>query len=225
MKPVTLITGATGGIGAATARALAGHELILQGRDLAKLRPLCDELGARPLVLDLERVETFADALAHIGRVTHIVHNAGFAELGPVAEQGPDVWQRTLTVNVMAPAELTRLLLPTVREERGAIVFVNSGAGLQAHPGWASYAASKHALKALADALRDEEFKRGVRVTTVYPGRTATPMQEKIRAQEGAAYKPEQYIDPQSIAQAVAFALTAPRDAAMTDIQVRPGVR
>ena len=90
--------------------------------------------------------------------------------------------------DLVAPyrAELTRLLLPRLRAERGAVVFVNSGAGLRANPGWASYAASKFALRALADALREEEAPHGVRVCTVYPGRTATPMQQSVRAQEGA---------------------------------------
>ncbi len=88
----------------------------------------------------------------------------------------------------MAPAELTRLLLPQLRAARGHVVFVNSGAGLRANPEWGAYAASKHGLKALADALRGEEADHGVRVTSVYPGRTATPMQEKVHRQEGKEY-------------------------------------
>ena len=222
--PTTLITGASGGIGSALARALAGtHDLILTGRDGAALDALCAEVGGRPLRLDLTRPETFGEALAGLGRVSNVVHNAGVVELGAVAEQGHAVWSHTLAVNTVAPAELTRLLLPRVRQERGTIVFVNSGAGLSANAGWGSYAASKFALKALADALRAEEAEGGVRVTSVYPGRTATEMQRKVRAQEGATYTPEAFIDPQTLARTIAFVLNAPRDAALTDITVRPG--
>lgn len=223
-RPVTLITGASGGIGSALARALAGtHELILSGRGGAALNALCAEVGGHPLVLDLTRPETFADALAGLGRVTNVVHNAGVVELGAVAEQGHAVWTHTLAVNTVAPAELTRLLLPAVRQERGTIVFVNSGAGLSAGAGWGSYAASKFALKALADAVRAEEAEGGVRVTSIYPGRTATGMQRKVRTQEGGEYTPEVFIDPRTLAATIAFVLNAPRDATLTDLTVRPG--
>lgn len=127
-RPVTLITGATGGIGTALARELAGqHTLVLQGRAGARLLALCAELGALPLPLDLTRPETFEAALAGLGRVTNVVQNAGVVELGAVAEQPPEVWTHTLAVNVVAPAALTRLLLPRVRAERGTLVFINSG--------------------------------------------------------------------------------------------------
>ncbi|WP_026332421.1 SDR family oxidoreductase [Deinococcus apachensis] len=224
-RPVTLITGAAGGIGVALARALAGtHDLILQGRDEGRLSALCDEVGgARPLVLDLTRSGTFGEAASGLGRVTNVVHNAGVVELGAVAEQPPEVWTHTLAVNVVAPAALTRVLLSQVRAERGTVVFVNSGAGLRANPGWASYAASKFALRALADALREEEAPHGVRVSTVYPGRTATPMQQKVRAQEGGAYDPSAFIDPATVAATIQFVLDAPRDATVPDVSVRPG--
>ena len=225
-RPVTLITGAAGGIGSALARTLAPtHDLILAGRGSAELDELCAELRALPLRLDLLRPETFEAALADIGRVCNVVHNAGMVELGAVAEQTHDIWTRTLALNTVAPAELTRLLLPSIRRERGQVLFVNSGAGLNANPGWASYAASKFALRALADALRAEEAANGVRVGTVYPSRTATAMQQKVRQQEGGAYTPEQYIDPQSVAATIAFMLSAPADAQLTDVTVRPGYR
>ncbi|MBZ9714656.1 SDR family oxidoreductase [Deinococcus multiflagellatus] len=223
-RPVTLITGASGGIGSALARALAPtHDLILGGRGGAALERLCAELGAQPLPLDLTRPETFEGALAGLGRVTNLVHNAGVVDLGAVAGQGHVVWTHTLAVNTVAPAELTRVLLPQVRAEQGVVVFVNSGAGLRANAGWGSYAASKFALRALADALREEEAPHGVRVTSVYPGRTATPMQEKVRTQEGAPYTPEAFIQPETVAATIAFALNAPRDATLPDLSVRPG--
>lgn len=223
-RPTTLITGAAGGIGSALARTLAPtHDLILSGRGGTALDALCAELGAQPLTLDLGDPASFGAALEGLGRVTHLIHNAGVVELGAVAEQPHEIWTRTLAINTVAPAELTRLLLTRLRAERGQVVFVNSGAGLSAGPGWASYAASKFALRALADALRAEEAAAGVRVTSVYPGRTATAMQHKVRGQEGGEYTPEAYIDPQSVAATVAFVLSAPHDAALTDVTVRPG--
>jgi short-subunit dehydrogenase len=228
-RPVTLITGATGGIGAALARALAGtHRLILQGRDGARLEALCADVngeetgGATPLILDLTQPDTFAAAVAGLGRVSNVVHNAGVADLGAVAEQDHAVWTQTLAVNVVAPAELTRVLLPRVRAERGTLIFVNSGAGLRANAGWGSYAASKFALKALADALRDEEAVNGVRVSSVYPGRTATPMQQRVRAREGGSYDPAAYVTPETVAATLRFVLEAPRDATLPDVSVRP---
>ncbi|PNY82531.1 SDR family oxidoreductase [Deinococcus koreensis] len=225
-RPVTLITGAAGGIGSALARVLAPiHDLILSGRGDARLAALCSELGATGLPLDLTRPQTFAEAVAGLKRVTNVIHNAGVVELGAVADQAHAVWTHTLAVNTVAPAELTRVLLPRVREERGTFVFVNSGAGLRANAGWASYAASKFALRAVADALREEEALHGVRVGTVYPSRTATPMQQLVRSQEGGAYDPDTYIEPQSVAATIAFMLDAPRDAVLTDVTVRAGVR
>ncbi|MBZ9751972.1 SDR family oxidoreductase [Deinococcus sp. HMF7604] len=225
-RPLTLITGAAGGIGSALARTLAPtHDLLLAGRGGLTLAALCAELQAQSLLLDLTRPETFAAALSGIPRVTNLVHSAAVVELGAVADQPHDVWTHTLAVNTVAPAELTRLLLPQLRAERGTVVFVNSTAGLRANADWASYAASKSALRALADALRDEEAAHGVRVTSIYPGRTATPMQAKVRAQEGADYTPEAFVDPQTVAATIAFVLQAPRDATLPDLSVRPGPR
>jgi NADP-dependent 3-hydroxy acid dehydrogenase YdfG len=227
-RPITLITGATGGIGAALAHVLHRHELVLQGRDLGRLQTLCAELPqATPLVLDLSRPQTFADLLeeADLGRVTNLVHNAGVVELGRVAEQSHEIWTHTLAVNVVAPAELTGLLLPRLRNERGNVVFINSGAGLSAGPEWGSYAASKFALRALADSLRAEEARSGVRVTSIYPGRTDTEMQQKVVRQEGGHYQGDLFIRPETVAEAVRYVLEATRDAVIADLTVRPGPR
>jgi NADP-dependent 3-hydroxy acid dehydrogenase YdfG len=158
-----------------------------------------------------------------VERLDLVVHSAGVADLGAVEETSPATWQRTLAVNLAAPAELTRLTLPALRAARGHVVFINSGAGLTANPGWGAYAASKFGLRALADSLRGEEAARGVRVTTVFPGRTATAMQQHVRDQEGGEYLPDQYIQPQSVAQAVLAAVLLPRDAHLTELTVRPG--
>jgi short-subunit dehydrogenase len=223
-----VITGAGSGIGAAVAARLAqrGDELWLLARDAGRAKTLRERFpGARTLVGDLEQPGRLSWALGKQelpGRIDSLLHIAGVVELGPVAELPPQAWQQTLTVNTLAPAELTRLLLPTLRAARGQVVFVNSGAGLRANAEWSAYAASKHALRALADALREEEQPNGVRVTTVYPGRTATPMQRKVHAQEGKEYEPSDWIDPESVATTILTALDLPPDAVIADLTVRP---
>jgi short-subunit dehydrogenase len=225
------ITGAGSGIGRLLAERLhaRGDRLVLVARDDARASDLA---GAFPdavtLVADLATPETIAPALAAASGglpdpIDALIHAAGVVDLGAVADLPLEAWTSQLAVNLVAPAELTRALLPRLRAARGQILFVNSGAGLTAHADWAAYAASKHGLKALADALRAEEAPRGVRVTTVYPGRTATPMQEKVHAQEGAAYDAARWIDPASVVTAILTALDLPRDAVITDLAVRPG--
>ena len=122
------------------------------------------------------------------GRIDSLVHAAGQFELGPVADFDLGAWQRQLAVNLTSAALLTRAALPALRATGGTVVFVNSGQGLSASPGWSAYAVSKFGLRAFADALRAEEAEHGVRVTSVFPGRTATPMQEKVHEQEGKEY-------------------------------------
>ncbi len=231
MPQTHLLTGAGSGIGRLVAEGLAarGDRLVLVARDARRAAELtADFPTAAPLIADLARPERLADAVAAADfpdAVDSVIHAAGIVELGEVADLPLAAWTSQVTVNLVAPAELTRLVLPRVRAAKGQIVFVNSGAGLTAHPQWAAYAASKHGLKALADALRGEESAHGVRVTTVYPGRTATPMQEKVHAQEGAAYHPEAFIDPASVVTAILTAIDLPRDAVISDLTVRPGPR
>ena len=229
--PTHLLTGAGAGIGAALAKALSarGDELVLLARNEDRAAALRDEYaGCRTLVADLADPSGLAEALAEQAlpdRLDSLVQVAGVVDLGQVGELAADVWRRTVDVNLLAPAELTRLCLPALRASRGHVVLVNSGAGLHASPGWSAYAASKHGLRALADSLRGEERTSGVRVTSVYPGRVATAMQAKVHEQEGKEYDPSDWVAPESVATAVLTALDLPRDAEMTDVRVSPGPR
>ncbi|MFJ8628203.1 SDR family oxidoreductase [Kitasatospora sp. NPDC093550] len=224
-----LITGAGSGIGAVLATKLAerGDDLWLLARDARRAAELRERFpGARTLVGDLGDPAKLSWAFGHQQppvELDSLLHVAGVVELGTVGDLPVKSWQETLNVNLVAPAELTRLLLPSLRLAKGHVVFVNSGAGLNAHAEWSAYAASKHGLKALADSLRAEEHPGGVRVTSVYPGRTATPMQAKVHQQEGKDYDAGRWIAPESVAAAVLAALDASRDAQITDITVRPG--
>jgi NADP-dependent 3-hydroxy acid dehydrogenase YdfG len=224
LRPLALVTGASGGIGAAVARALApGHDLLLGGRNAALLQELAYDLpGARPWPVNLTDARAVAEAVAGISRLDVLVHSAGVGLLGTVADTPADTWRHQFEVNVVAVAELTRLVLPALRAARGRVILVNSGAGRNANPGWASYAASKFALRALADALRAEEEATGVRVTSVHPGRTDTGMQREVVEQEGGRYRAREYLRPESVAAAVAHAVRAPRDAHVTEVVVRP---
>lgn len=224
-----LITGAGSGIGAAVARRLheRGDDLLLLARDAGRGKELAAaHPGARTLVGDLATPDRLSWALSHQTLPDHLdslLHIAGIVDLGPVGELTPKAWTSQLNANLVAPAELTRLFLPQLRAARGQVIFVNSGAGLAAHAGWAAYAASKHGLKALADALRQEERPNGLRVASVYPGRTATPMQVKVHGQEGKEYDASRWIDPESVATTILTALDLPRDAEINDLTVRPG--
>lgn len=224
-----VITGAGSGIGAIVAERLhaRGDELYLFARDAGRAKELAERFpGARTLVGDLANPDRLSWALSHQAlpeRVDSLLHIAGIVDLGPVGDLTPKTWNHQLAVNLVSPAELTRLLLPQLRVSKGSVVFVNSGAGLNAGPQWSAYAASKHGLKALADSLRAEEQPNGVRVTSVYPGRTATAMQAKVHQQEGKEYEAGKWIDPGSVATTVLLAVDLPRDASINDLTVRPG--
>ncbi|MEU9098775.1 SDR family oxidoreductase [Streptomyces sp. NPDC048361] len=224
-----LITGAGSGIGAAVARRLhaRGDELILLARDAGRAKELAARHpGARTLVGDLadpDRLTWAFDKQPMPDHLDSLLHIAGIVDLGPIGELRPKTWHQQLNVNLIAPAEITRHLLPQLRASRGHVVFVNSGAGLSAHAEWGAYAASKHGLKALADSLRNEEHLNGVRVTSVYPGRTASPMQAKVHSQEGKEYVPARFIDPESVATTIVMAIDLPADAEVNDLTVRPG--
>ncbi|GED96133.1 SDR family oxidoreductase [Gordonia crocea] len=241
--PTALITGASRGLGAAIARALAPtHDLLLGGRPSAQLDELATSLdGAATFDVELTDYEAVAAATEAITELDVLVHNAGVAStLEPVADTPVEEWRHILEVNLVAAAELTRLLLPALRAAGsgsgplagapgagsgsgplgGHVVFINSGAGMRANPGWAPYAASKFGLRALADALRLEE--PDLRVTSIYPGRIDTDMQRDLVAIEGHEYDGRKYLDPATVAAAVATAVATPADAHPVDVVLRP---
>ena len=216
-----LLTGAGSGIGREVARRLRdrGDELWLVVRDPARV---ADEFpDAHVLVADLAD-GTSVEGLALPDRLDSLVHAAGVVGLGPVAELDASAWTDQLAVNLVAPALLTRAALPALRAGRGTVVLVNSGSGLRANPGWAAYAASKFGLRALADALRAEEEPHGVRVTSVFPGRTATPMQEEVHRQEGVDYDADRWIRPGTVADVVVGVIDTPPDATVPEVSIRP---
>jgi NAD(P)-dependent dehydrogenase (short-subunit alcohol dehydrogenase family) len=160
------------------------HDVLLGGRDVAALEQASARLsGSRPWPVELTDPDALTSATSGIDRLAVLVHCAGTVELGPVAETPATVWRQQMEVNLVAVAELTRLLLPALRTARGHVVLINSGAGLRANPGWGAYAASKFALRAFGDVLRAEE--PDLRVTSVHPGRIDTPIAARGAGRRG----------------------------------------
>lgn len=219
-----LITGASRGIGAATARALSDRDLVLVGRDTDALNSVArDCRSARVVTADLTTADGIAAAAAGIDTLDGLVHCAGVAGLGLVDESDAEQWRHQYEVNVVAVVELTRMVLPALRAMRGDVVVVNSGAGTTAKPGWGAYSASKFALRAFTDTLRGEE--PDLRVTSVHPGRVDTDMQRGIVATEGKTYTPDAYLRPESVAAVIRQALEATADAHIAEIAIRPRPR
>lgn len=228
-----VITGASSGIGRSFAEQLAqpGRTLHLIGRDedrLAEVVEICERAGATAHghaaeITDDSTCAELIDTLKRLKRIDLLVHSAGVVTLSPVVSARIADLDLNYRVNLRAPYQLTSGLLPEVIAAKGQIAFVNSGAGLNARAGWSQYAASKHGLRALADSLREEVKPVGVRVMSVYPGRTATPMQVQVRKLEDRPYVPEELIQPKDVSDMMLHALGLPRTADVVDINVRPG--
>jgi NADP-dependent 3-hydroxy acid dehydrogenase YdfG len=222
--PTALITGASGGIGSAIATALsATHTLLLAGRPSDRLDTVAARLGATTFPLDLTDPDEIEASCEIVDELDVLVHNAGASIPGHVAESNIDEWRATFAVNVFGVVELTLALLPALRRARGQVVFINSGAGRKVSPGMASYSASKFAMRAFADSLRDDE--PDLRVITIYPGRTDTAMQRELVAFEGGRYDPANFLRPETVAATVANALASPPDGHVHEVVLRPGRR
>ena len=227
-----VVTGASRGIGRAISHALAkeGFNLVVIGRDKARLEAVAAEctsgtnVQVSVLPIDLSEsksLEQIKFAVPEAG-LHGLIHNAGVCALGRIESiserQLDEHWQ----LNVKVPFLLTAQLLPFLRRACGSVVCINSGAGKVAKAGWGVYASSKHAFKAFADALRDEVSGDGVRVTSIFPGRTATDMQSDVHQAEGRTYVPDRFVQPEDVAAAVVTAVLMPFPALVEEVVVRP---
>lgn len=228
-----LVTGASSGIGRAIALALAadGAALCLVGRNrerLAECEREARRLGARAVagvVADLADEAALREAAAaarHFAEIDILVHAAAEHSRGPVETAPAAAFDRQYRTNLRAPYLLTQLLLPALRARGGDVVFVNSTQGVTAGPEVSQYAATKHGLAAFADSLRAEVNASGARVLTLYLGRTASAMQERIVAEEGRPYRPEKLLQPEDVAAMVMAALRLPRRAEVVSLALRP---
>jgi NADP-dependent 3-hydroxy acid dehydrogenase YdfG len=230
-KNVALVTGASGGIGGALARALSarGATVCAVGRRREVLEEAARDAGAGRIVprpADLTRddeIEALTTELRQdFGRLDVLVHSAGTMFVGKPSEAPVGELDAQYSSNVRAPYLLTQSLLPLLRESGGQVVFLNTSAVLRTRAEVAQYAATYHALKAIADGFRDEVNSDGVRVLSVFPGRTATSRQEALHELEGKPYAPERLIQPEDVAALVVGALELPRTAEVTDLHLRP---
>ncbi|MEY8013603.1 SDR family oxidoreductase [Mycobacterium servetii] len=219
--PTALITGAGGGIGSAIATALAPtHTLLLAGRPSGRLDAVAERLDATTFPFDLTDSDAIESSCEVVDGLDVLVHNAGVSIPGHVAESAVEEWRATFEVNVFGAVGLTLTLLPELRRARGHVVFINSGAGRRVSPGMASYSASKFALRAFADSLREDE--PDLRVTTIFPGRTDTDMQRELVAFEGGEYDPARFLRPETVAAAVAGAVATAPDGHVHEVVLRP---
>jgi NADP-dependent 3-hydroxy acid dehydrogenase YdfG len=230
---IAVVTGATSGVGRAIALALAqrGARLCAVGRNpdrLAQTVAAAKSFGsAEGFQLDLTddgSIQSLVESLEeHAGSLDILVHGAGIIQQGLLEHASIKDLDEQYATNVRAPYLLTQRLLPLLVKARGQIVFINSSVGLSANrPEIGQYAATKHALRAIADSVRAEVNPLGVRVLSVYLGRTATAMQETLFKQEGKAYDAQKLLQPEDVAAAVLAALTLPSTAEVTDISIRP---
>jgi NADP-dependent 3-hydroxy acid dehydrogenase YdfG len=233
---VAVVAGATSDVGRAVCLRLAGAgaRLCLLGRDrdsldlvAKRVRDVTEAVGAYRVDLsDDADLATLGERLRRdVDRLDVLVHSAGVFEMAPHAEAAVGDLDRQYRVNVRGPYRLTQVLLPQLRAQQGQIVFMNSTVGLEARASVGQYASTQHALRAVADALRAEVNPDGVRVLTLYLGRTATARQARIFEREGRRYAPELLMQPDDVAHMVVAALTLPRTAEVTEIRMRPLVK
>lgn len=229
-----LVTGASGEIGWAIAAELAerGAAVGVVGRRRARLERLVRRLPeGEHCILDVDLTsDTEVRALARLflrrfGRIDTLVHSNGFYASGPLDRARLADFDRLWSANVRSPFLLTQLLTPALKASRGQIVFVCSSVSLYTRPGLGQYAATQHALRALAETTRSELNGDGVRVLTVYPGRTATERMRRIFRAEGRPYAPERLLQPADLATVVAESLALPSTAEVTDLHIRPALK
>jgi NADP-dependent 3-hydroxy acid dehydrogenase YdfG len=219
-RPVALVTGASRGIGRAIAADLGRtHHVLVGGRTAEAVAPVVAALpSAEPFVADLA-----TDAVPALPPLIDVlVHAAGVEGGGRIGETERAEWERVFAINLFAVADLTRAALPSLRAARGIVVAINSGSGLASAPGGAVYAASKFALRAFADALREEERGTGVRVSSIHPGRTDSDMQREKVAREGLEYDTRFLLDPTSVAAAVRTVVDLPEGGTIETLSIRP---
>ena len=219
--PTALITGASRGLGAAIASALAPtHTLLLAGRPSAELDAVAESHGATTWPMELTDEASIEASSEVLAELDVLVHNAGVMYPGRVGESSVDEWRASFEVNVLGPVALTLALLPALRAADGQVVFVNSGSGRNVSAGMASYSATKFALRAFADSLRADEPT--LRVTSVYPGRIDTDMQRDLVAYSGGDYDPARFLRPDTVAAAIAQVVATPPDGHVHEVVLRP---
>jgi NADP-dependent 3-hydroxy acid dehydrogenase YdfG len=220
--PVFLITGASSGIGAATAEhaAQAGYRLVLAARSTDKLQALADKLGGAERaiavacdVTEWEQQEAMVKrTVDHFGRLDVAFANAGFGASRGFLNESPEHWRSMVLTNVYGAALTIRATMPSLIESRGHLLLTGSVAGRRALPG-SLYSATKWAVTAMGESARQELNDTGVRVTLIEPGMVDTPFFDN---------RPTDALEPDDIARAVLFAVSQPPHVDVNEILIRP---
>lgn len=217
-SPVFVITGASTGIGAATARraVAAGHRVVLAARSAERLEALAAELGGLAVPTDVTRWEDnealIARAVDELGRVDVVFANAGFGAQRGWLQETPEHWREMVLTNVLGAAYTARAAIPALKASRGHLLLTSSVAGRRALPG-SLYSCTKHAVTAMGEALRADLDETGVRVTTIEPGMVDTPFFDE---------RPSGALEADDIARAVIYAISQPPHVDVNEILIRP---
>lgn len=221
-RQVVVVTGATGGIGRAIVEDLAhDYAIVAQGRDKHRLAELAG-FGQQiyPVRCDLEDTHAFAETFGLLPKVDALINAAAIAPRYAFDDATAEIWSEVMHLNVTVPAELTRTLLPHLRASTGTVVYLGSGASRTTSPNNVVYAASKHALQALADGVRIRTEADRIRVATVAPGYVDTPMLEW--EDNYPLVLPDTLIQPTTVARTIRHVIEAPEDTQITEVWVRP---
>jgi NADP-dependent 3-hydroxy acid dehydrogenase YdfG len=227
VSPVSLVTGASGGIGAATALMLLdrGHQVAITGRDAERLQRVADKADAGDRLLtiagrpddDAEVTKAVESAIERFGRLDHVVANAGYSTHDTVADGDPEEWRKMLLTNVLGPAVLIKAALPELRRTGGRIVLVGSVAGEKYTPG-NFYGVTKWAVKALAENTRMLVTGDGVGVSLIAPGKVDTPFWDN----RTGGMPPGPVLTAEAIAESIAWVLGQPAGTDVNTVVIRP---
>jgi len=230
MAGTALITGASSGIGAATARALAaaGLQVVLAARRLDRLEALAGEIGGRAVELDVTDPESVGRLVDEVPEASVIVHSAGGAlGLEAVEEADEELWRRMYETNVLGVMRVTKAMLPALEQSgNGHVVIVGSVAGVEVYPGGGGYTAAKHAVNAVARTLRLELLGKPIRVTEIAPGLVETEFSivrfegDTERAKE--VYAGLEPLSGEDVADAIAYVVTRPAHVDIDYLAIKP---
>jgi len=229
-RRTAVVTGASSGIGEATARALAaaGFEVVAAARRLERCEKLAEEIGGRALQLDVTDPDSVAALAAAVPDAAVLINNAGGAHgLEPVAEADEEKWRTMYESNVMGVMRVTKALLPALeRSGNGHVVVVGSVAGVEVYPGGGGYTAAKHAANALTRTLRIELLGKPIRVSEVAPGMVETEFSVvRFGGDEERAAKVYEGLKPLSaeeIADVIAYVVTRPPHVDIDYVSIKP---
>lgn len=225
-----VVTGASSGIGEATARALAaaGFDVVAAARRQERCERLAEEIGGRALRLDVTDPESVRELAAAVPEAAVLVNNAGGAlGLEPVAEAEEEKWRQMYESNVMGTMRVTRELLPALRRSGdGFVVIVGSVAGTEVYPGGGGYTAAKHAAHAVARTLRIELLGEPVRVSEVAPGMVETEFSTvRFGGDEQRAAQVYEGLEPlraEDVADLIAYVVTRPPHVDVEYVTIKP---